>query len=143
MDHIEVTAAGFTHWSSSPGSRTFDPECGACWEQYAHKLEAAQHALDSATFRERPAPGLVAACLRALQKYKEFQAVDPRDVEGAHKAFTEWLSLAADWLVRQSGRLILDQPAQTPMGVESYSHIVTYCSRTVKSSGSVARWNRK
>ena len=96
MDHIEVTAAGFTHWSSSPGSRTFDPECGACWEQYAHKLEAAQHALDSATFRERPAPGLVAACLRALQKYKEFQAVDPRDVEGAHKAFTEWLSLAAD-----------------------------------------------
>lgn len=45
MEHIKATKQGFTHWSSGPGNPTFDPECGACWQEEAERLREALEVL--------------------------------------------------------------------------------------------------
>ncbi len=47
MEHIKLTKEGFTHWSSGPGNITFDPECGACWQERCEGRER-----EIATLRE-------------------------------------------------------------------------------------------
>lgn len=39
-EHIQVTQAGATHWSSGPGNLTFDNQCPRCWFDQAKRLEA-------------------------------------------------------------------------------------------------------
>jgi len=38
LEHIKTTPEGFTHWSSGPSNRIFDPQCGACWQEEVERL---------------------------------------------------------------------------------------------------------
>jgi hypothetical protein len=46
LEHIKVTAEGFTHWASAPGNLTFDPSCPRCWNDHCVTLLGKIEALE-------------------------------------------------------------------------------------------------